>query len=837
MKAQQIVFISIICLAIAIIGINSAYALNASNATAAYHLDSGSPAPDATGNGNSLTLTSTSYVTGRNSSALYLSTTSSTAIMPRNLNGTNMTRTITGWFNLTSTGGGTILRAVNPDHAINILATGQLQFYDGSAETTSFYLNNSPSTLYNKWMLLAFQWDGSKYNIYKNNTLLGSTSSTSQLQINSLGRSGASGAVFVVDELTFFNVTLSTNDMTQIWNGDIYPFNNSPQTQTLTVTAANLVNGSAISGLCLAATGTNTTQNLCNSTGNSITFNTTGIYNITVWDIGSGNGIASDATHYNVSVQDYNFSSTVTLTVNTSQSLLLLTVRQLYTNNTILSFNATNGIYANATISGSVLLPANIGDNSIFLNVTGNYTINVSCTAAALSTSACIAGGVYDGIFVIGVKYGATVLNTFNVNTSNATLGGTLGNHTTTNGTVYVPVVRGYYYNFYASPQDYTIANATLPSNASMNYYNFSVYQAQTLNISFYDEMTRSLLNNKNISFELISDLQAGNYTTSNGTIYFTLLTPYNYTLRYGGVEYPERDYFQTVSAQTYNYVKLYLINFSESGNVLVSVQDTGGDPIEGAIVKLMRYYSYCNCYEVVEMSETSASGQAYFNAQYYEGHYKWSVDYQGSNYFLSSSPEKLVPGDGQTIVTRSFTINLGSNYYESYTAITNVGALCGFNEQTEALTFTWSDNSGLVSRGCLGAEHVVGVHYVSDGTTCVNSGTGSVVLSLNNTNTTRYKYAASVMINNQEYVLQDCAGYLDPAPNNNFGGKFGVFLAGGILVTLILVFSYSAIAVLIISAVGIIFISALGVMTFSTAFITGFAALVFGLAVYFMRS
>lgn len=541
----------------------------------------------------------------------------------------------------------------------------------------------------------------------------------------------------------------------------------------------------------------------------------------------------SNPSYFNVShTLNVIVGSSVSVTNSTFQAWVNLSVYRLFLNNSIATFNTTNNLVTNQTSISSVMIKSLLGTNNIKVDVAGNYSKNITCSPTTpLSTIQCNATGIYDNLFTIGAAIGGTGISTFSVTVTNNSIGASsTGN--TTNGSLVFPLLQGYYYQFFLTPSsNFTLANATLPTNASTHLYNFSVFVAQTVSLTLREEITRNLLNNVNFSFSLISNVNATTYNITNGTLFFSLLLPNNYTFRYSSTDYPERDYYLNLLAQSLNNITLYAISFNDSSDVLVTVKDTQGNPIEGAIVKLLRYYVYCNCYEVVEMAETSFSGQAFFNAEYYEGHYKWSVDIDGVNEFFSTSPENLVPGNDQTIVTRTIIVNLGEDYYSDYVALSNIGYACVFNSTTGGLTLSWSDPENLVTRGCIDASYISGIEYVSVGENCQDASTGSVVITINTS--IANKYQGILTLDGQEYTI--CAGWIDDEPFSF--GDVGIFFAIGIMITLVIAFSFSAIGVLIITVAGVFFISLFGIMTFDTSFLTGLSVLVLGLGIYVMRS
>ncbi len=433
-----------------------------------------------------------------------------------------------------------------------------------------------------------------------------------------------------------------------------------------------------------------------------------------------------------------------------------------------------------------------------------NITVTNTSGDLILTNQSCTSTGAIN--YEVNGTYNATI---FSIGVGNPLLEGTFLNVTSTN------------------------LNLTTPQTVV-----FEAFPDNTLLLSIFDELTEEKINDTNFTVEIIGETQSFNFTVEDGDVVVENVTNERKTIRYRSANYPERDYIVNITNSTpaeLN-IELFALNFTESDTVITTTVDLDGNAIEGAVVQLLRFYVSCNCFKVVEMSETSFSGEAVFNAQFFEGHYKWSVDFGNVNVFFSTSSEVLVPEEGATLVERTFTINLGTDFYETFTTVTDAGGFCTFNETTGGLTFSWSDPTTTVTQGCLDAKRRVGVEFVSVGENCLAGSTGSVFLVLNDTNTTLYQFAGTLEIDSDFQQVEACTGWLTPVTTSLLE-ELGPFLAIGVQITLILAFSSSAIAVLVISAGGSIFLSAMGLMPYNSDFLIGFSILVLGFGIFMMRS
>lgn len=596
-----------------------------------------------------------------------------------------------------------------------------------------------------------------------------------------------------------------------------------PVTPTLVFQANNTVNDTSISSFCVNITGAG---QACTTTGLVYLNNLTNCtMNATAYNI-------STSTYYNVTQTNYVFNTTDSyaknITFQTYQALLNFTARRLYLNTSISSFNATNNKVTNTTTTGTLYVPANNGTNNIILRVLGNHTNNVTCAVAApLTTSACGNVDFYDSLLQVNATNGTVKLNGFTIQLVNTTIVNTT-NYTSEYGII-LPTLQGYAYYLGFNKTGLTTSNTVLTLTSLYTNYSFSLVPAPSVNFTLYDEVTNTRIT-ENMTIEIINNEFSENYTITNGSIQRNLSGRVGNTIfRYYNENYQQRDYIIDLDPNTNYNVRLYDILINESQTVTITVVDTSNTPVQNATVSLLRYFVDCNCYRTVQMTQTASDGTGLFFVQAIDGHYKWSISYLGTTYFLSTTSEQINSD------TRNFVISLGSDFYSGWNTLPGLAWTGAYNEVTGALTFTWNDPESVVSGACLDARVLEGIRYVSIGATCAAGASGSAFLVLDNT--TDYKYSFSVnTTNTYTPYITVTTGSIEH-PGTNVFGDMGVFLAIAILVVLVTLFSFSAIATLLVTAAGVIIISFLGIMTFTAAFITGLCVLVLGIALFLMRS
>lgn len=375
---------------------------------------------------------------------------------------------------------------------------------------------------------------------------------------------------------------------------------------SITLNATNIVNNTALLNFCGRASNGTSQLDACTTNGSITIYNVYGDTTV-LWQT------IESSTYFNVTgtLTTYN-SSSLSLQANTSQGRLTISAAQKFTNAAISAFNASNGRVSNNTVSSSLSLPANIGTQSVTVNVSGNYSTTVSCTVpSALQTVSCGASGIYDNLFTIGAHSftGANVL-TFSVLVTNATLGGLLYNASTTNGSVQFALLQGYQYSFYLNNSLFVPVQQTLPANSLTNLYNFTLISTNSVTILVYDEQTGQLVSG-NSTMQMIGTYQQYNFSIVAGSGFYDLLAPDTYNVLVTAPGYYLRNSIVSIEPQTTQTVVAYLLNSTTVTNapVVYYVIDQTGLSLSNVTItsQLLRNTTWTT----VEGRTTDVSGQA----------------------------------------------------------------------------------------------------------------------------------------------------------------------------------------------------------------------------------
>jgi len=602
------------------------------------------------------------------------------------------------------------------------------------------------------------------FNYIINNTNASNTSTSGICTTSTCNYYGYPGTV----NITFFNISGGSYQNVSILNINFANSTNQYTTSyenNITLRLIDNVTGLGINSFSVNIS--NGTKNITVNTLNGVlsVYSLLGNQTMTYWNI-------SGETYIPVTQNINNPSVNLNITNFTSQLLINISVYQLYTNNSINTFNITNNKSSRTTTTTSLLIPGNNGTNNIQIAVPGNYSKNITCTITTLlSTGFCNATDIYDDLFTIGASYvSGGNINNFTVIMSNNSFSSTPLNITTTNGSIIFPLLQGYSYLFQMQAPGYAFSNKTLPANASTNLYNFSLYFTNTLNISFVYENNNTIINNTQITLYLISENFSANYTTSNGTLYLTLLSPTTYTLNYFATGYSNRLYSFSVINNTYNELSLPMLQSNLATNFSVFITDKDSIPLNNYMVKILRYDINTNSFVLNQAFRTNNEGQVVFSVILNTQLYKFIIE-DSTGVVLTTNPTYIY-GTSTTL-----TINLNDFDTETYFNNQNIIGAITYNNITRTASFIYTDGDNIASQGCLLTYRTTNFSRILYNSSCVNSPAGtltSIIPSLNNTN---WLFKGTVYKSGNNYTIDTLSLYTNNAPNSERTSRIALII------------------------------------------------------------
>jgi len=247
--------------------------------------------------------------------------------------------------------------------------------------------------------------------------------------------------------------------------------------------------------------------------------------------------------------------------------------------------------------------------------------------------------------------------------------------------------------------------------------------------------------------------------------------------MRYGATGYEERFYYFVLTNRSAQELTLYMINSTDAYNVTVTVIDQSTTPIEGAIVKALKYDLDTNSYILQEVGVTDTDGKTIMSLTYNDEYYKFVVEYDG---------ETLKTTNAAYITSASYTLqvtlgeDIGTGFYEYDSLDFDIS----FNTGTDTFRFNYNDVYGVTTEVCLYVYEVDAQGETLVNNTCSSSAAGTLLLSVDAVNGTYYVAKAYYVDSSGTQQYLTSLGYT--YPSSDVFGSLGLFLQ--ILITLTMV-------------------------------------------------
>jgi hypothetical protein len=226
--------------------------------------------------------------------------------------------------------------------------------------------------------------------------------------------------------------------------------------------------------------------------------------------------------------------------------------------------------------------------------------------------------------------------------------------------------------------------------------YQFSIYDSNSINVTFYDEINSSLIDWTDVEVALISEGTSYNFTTSTGNVYVQSIEPGEYVLRYSANGYTTRFYTFTLTNRSYTELVLYMLEETETDSVTVSIIDENSDDVENALVKSLRFDTNTNTYILQQALNTDANGQAVFSVRQGEDFYYFIVEYPAGTQLKQTTPA-LIYSD-----TLLIQIQTAQQVGDSWQNTLGINHNITFYNDTNEFTFRYNDLENTASEACL---------------------------------------------------------------------------------------------------------------------------------------
>jgi len=303
-------------------------------------------------------------------------------------------------------------------------------------------------------------------------------------------------------------------------------------------------------------------------------------------------------------------------------------------------------------------------------------------------------------------------------------------------------------YNISIYPSGYAIGNITKTVTSTYDDLAFTLYTTNSINFLFLNEVTKDLINNTNITIELIGDLFSGNWSTDNGTKYLDLLSPSFYTIRYNAPDFYERFYYFTLINRTYTDLTLYLVNETDATEISATVYDEANNELEGAYIKVLRYDLSTNSYIFVEQARTNWAGDTKLHVIKNSEYYKFYIYYPFTTFKKATTPTYIYDD------VISFQIATATPTAQHFYNTMGLDYSLTYNELTDNFRFEYSDINNLVKSGRLDI-FTLSPKYGKTllNSTSIDGASGTILINVPRINDTTYYSEAWVAMSPDYYL------------------------------------------------------------------------------------
>lgn len=329
------------------------------------------------------------------------------------------------------------------------------------------------------------------------------------------------------------------------------------------------------------------------------------------------------------------------------------------------------------------------------------------------------------------------------------------GLYQTTNGTIWVSTNSSNYNMTAKTTKGQSLLSELNATSRYVRSYNFTMYNINSVNIHFYDEVTGNLIKTapSNINVRTSSSIFLQSNSTKNGSLFISTLAPADYIIQYNATNatanWVNKFYYFTVGANDPPLLLNLFMSRESTSNVVFEVFDQFGNPVSGAKIKILRQVTGNSNYVVVTMGKTDVTGSVTLPVVLNTVLYEVYVEYNG---VLQNNPQITPIQTTLVIFTISPTGNLGTNI-NFIGGVTSILSNDWKNGTSWNTTYQWSDSTNTITAGCVKVFQTTASSNTLINSSCTNSPSGTSKVRIYKTLGT-YVLKGSVIFGGHEYVL-----------------------------------------------------------------------------------
>jgi len=324
-----------------------------------------------------------------------------------------------------------------------------------------------------------------------------------------------------------------------------------------------------------------------------------------------------------------------------------------------------------------------------------------------------------------------------------------------------------------------TSFNITGIVTSSLNTYTKDIFTTNSILMSFYDEGNLSLITSL-VTAEVIGTYKTGTNTTTSGSLYFDLLSPDSYTIRYSAVGYNTNTYYLTLVDKSTHNLSFYLSKNTTTTAVTATVYDEKTQYVEDARIKVLAEDpSNPSQYITTQMCDTNFEGVCQFDLQLDTKQYKFIIEYPFGVVKKITNPSYIFD------TSIDFQILIGEAVAEEYLASKDVWGVVDYT--SDAFKFTYNDPNNGISQACMKIYSITPVGKTLYSVDCSVTVGGIINASVAPINGTSYLAQGFVYYGSSEIPINEAY--------KSYKGADSGFGLNGAFLLLFVVITFAAIA------------------------------------------
>lgn len=237
----------------------------------------------------------------------------------------------------------------------------------------------------------------------------------------------------------------------------------------------------------------------------------------------------------------------------------------------------------------------------------------------------------------------------------------------------------------------FTECNATYPLPVYVNYSVYDESEKTLLGASFDATFKYSLGGNlkENYTYSEVNDTLFRFCTNTNDTFYVSSII----SLDSDGYDHRDYTFYNKEYTNDTTEQHLYLLNSSESSNIIVQVVDPGLQPLVGYYIDIDRFYADTNSFTTIISDQTDEFGQIV--TKLIENTIKYRFIFKNPSGTIVKTTDKVTVACHTTICVMQFVIEDTTDDFERFQNTTGFESTLYFDDVANIISVNWNDVTG----------------------------------------------------------------------------------------------------------------------------------------------